>query len=241
MDILNHEGGHGLYEQNISRDYMYQPVGAANSLGIHESQSRFVENMIGRSREFWKYWLPIFKKIVDGYDNVSVDDMLRVAAAVRKSKIRIEADEVTYSLHVIIRYEIEQELISGKITVADLPRVWNSKYKEYLDVDIANDSEGVMQDTHWYGGAFGYFPTYALGNIYGAQFLETMEKDIPNWRELVRTGDFGPIKIWLRDHIHTHGSLYDAFELVKKVTSKEISAKPYLKYLEDKYSTIYDF
>lgn len=237
-----HEGGHGLYEMNLNPNYMYQPIGSASSLGIHESQSRFVENIIGRSTEFWEYFLPKFKALTNGiYDDVKLEDVVHAMNQVAKTKIRVEADEVTYSLHVIIRFEIERDLVAGKITIDDLPEAWNKKYKEYLDIDVVNDSEGVMQDTHWYGGMFGYFPTYALGNVYNAQMLNTMEKTIPNWKDLIRKGNFKPIKEWLINNVHKYGDLYDPADLIKKITNEELNVKYFIDYLNKKYSKLYDY
>lgn len=237
-----HEGGHALYEQNLNREWMYQPIGAYCSLGFHESQSRFVENIIGRSREFWEYFLPVLKNLTgDIYTDVSVDDIFPAVNAVKPSKIRIEADEVTYALHVIIRFEIERDLIAGKTNVTDLPKIWNDKYKEYLGIDVENDTEGVLQDTHWYGGSAGYFPTYVLGNIIGSQIVHVMEKEIPDWKDLVAKGEFTGIKKWMVDNVHNHGNIMDSLDLVQKVTGEEINVKYFLKYLNDKYSRIYGF
>ncbi|MHA1331268.1 MAG: carboxypeptidase M32, partial [Candidatus Hodarchaeales archaeon] len=235
-----HEGGHALYEQNLNRDYMFQPVGAHCSLGFHESQSRFIENIIGRSPEFWEFFLPRFKEITgDIFKDIDVDSMVKAVNEIRPSKIRVTADEVTYSLHVIIRFEIERELLKGNISLDELPKVWNQKYKEYLGVDIENDSEGVMQDTHWAGGAFGYFPTYALGNIYNAHLLAFMKKDIPNFNDLVREGNLKPIIDWLIEKVHKPSNLYDPPELIKRITGEEINPKYFIEYIQEKYSKIY--
>jgi len=237
-----HEGGHAIYGQNLNREWIFQPVGDGCSLGFHESQSRFVENIVGRSREFWQYFMPKLKHLTGNtFSNVALDDFVRAINEVRPSKIRVEADEVTYCLHVIIRFEIEQELIAGKISVADLPELWNRKYKEYLGLRIENDSEGVMQDTHWASGYFGYFPTYALGNIYSGQILEVMEKAIPSWRDELTKGTFSNIKEWLVQNVHRHGNLYDPPVLIKKIAGEEINVKPYLDYLNKKFSWVYGY
>jgi carboxypeptidase Taq len=237
-----HEGGHAIYEQNLKKDWIYQPIGNGNSLGFHESQSRFVENIVGRSREFWAYFFPILNKITGNtFAGVTLDDFTRAINDVRPSKIRVEADEVTYCLHVIIRFEIEQELIAGKINVADLPAIWNKKYKDYLGVTIENDSEGVMQDTHWAGGSFGYFPTYALGNVFSGQLLKTMERSMPNWRDDIAKGTFNNVKGWLIKNVHEYGALYDPAVLIKKITGDEINVNPYLNYLDKKYSWVYGY
>ncbi len=237
-----HEGGHAIYEQNLKPEWIYQPIGTSCSYGFHESQSRFVENIIGRSREFWVYFFPKLKELTgNAFSDLALDDFVRAINHVRPSKIRVEADEVTYCLHVIIRFEIERELIAGKIAVADLPEIWNRKYKEYLGVDIENDSEGVMQDTHWASGYFGYFPTYALGNIYSGQILNALERALPNWRGQIAEGNFHDVKKWLVENVHHFGDLYDPAVLIKKITGGEINAKPYLEYLNEKYSWIYGY
>lgn len=237
-----HEGGHAIYDQNLKQEWMFQPIGDSASLGFHESQSRFVENIIGRSREFWAYFYPKLNELTGNtFANLALDDFVRAVNHVRPSKIRVEADEVTYCLHVIIRFEIEQDLIPGKIAVGDLPEVWNQKYKKYLGVDIENDSEGVMQDIHWAGGDFGYFPTYALGNIISGQLLYTMEKSISDWKEQIARGNFRNIKNWLVRNVHQQGDLYDPAVLLKKITGEEMNVKPYLEYLDSKCSWIYGY
>jgi carboxypeptidase Taq len=237
-----HEGGHALYEQDLSPEWVYQPVGSACSTAIHESQSRFVENIVGRSPEFWVYYLPRLKELTgDVLSDVTLDSFVHAINEVKPSKIRVNADEVTYGLHIIIRFEIERDLIPGKIEVEELPEIWNEKYKEYLGVEIENDSEGVMQDTHWAGGSFGYFPTYALGNICDGQFLVAMEHDLPNCREELKKGNFHIIKSWLAENIHRYGALYDPEDLMKKVTNEEINPNHYLEYLNNKYSRLYEF
>ena len=237
-----HEAGHALYELGLNRDYMYQPVGLAASYGIHESMSRFVENMYGRSMEFWKYYLPRMNKLTDDiFSDVSVQDFVKASNLVQPSKIRIEADEVTYSLHIIIRFEIERNLFAGKVTIDELPQVWNEKYKEYLGMDIKNDSEGVMQDTHWASGYFGYFPSYALGNIYDGMWLEKLEKDVPDWLHHTEKGSFSPIKTWLTDNVYKYSKLYDPDDLVNHVVGQSLTAKPFLTYLEKKYADIFGF
>jgi carboxypeptidase Taq len=237
-----HEAGHATYEQNLKREWMYQPVGRSCSSGFHESQSRFVENIVGRSHEFWSYFLPKLKKMTGKtFADLRLDWFVHAINQVKPSKIRVEADEVTYCLHIIIRFNMERDLLADKITVKELPEIWNQSYKEYLDVKIANDSEGVMQDTHWASGSFGYFPSYALGNIYSGQILTTMEKDLPNWRKQIEKGNFGPVRNWLIKNVHAYGSLYDPLELIKKITGKELNVKPYLNYLNEKYSELYGF
>ena len=237
-----HEAGHAMYEQNLRRDWMFQPVGNGCSSGFHESQSRFVENIFGRSPEFWSYYLPELRRLTGSIlSGVGLNDFVRAVNVVRPSKIRVDADEVTYCLHVIIRFNIERDLFAGKISVADLPEVWNEKYMKYLDVKVENDSEGLMQDTHWGLGYFGYFPTYALGNIYDGQILATLKKQMPDWSERFARGDFLSIRQWLGENVHSYGDLYDPMDLMKKITGEEIAVKPFLDYLNDKYSNLYGY
>ena len=237
-----HEAGHGIYDQNLSQDFKYQFLGDSASYGVHESQSRFIENIIGRSREFWEFYLPKLKEMTGNvFSDVELDPFVHALNEVKPSKIRITADEVTYSLHVIIRFEIERDLLSGKITTEQLPEIWNAKYKEYLGVDIENDSEGVLQDTHWAGGAFSYFPSYAMGNIYNAQMLSKMVQDIPNYKTLVKKGELKPIIDWLIENVHSVSNLYDPPELIKRITGEDITPKYFIEYLNKKFSKIYGF
>jgi carboxypeptidase Taq len=157
------------------------------------------------------------------------------------SKIRVEADEVTYGLHIIIRFEIEQLLFAGKLAIDELPQAWNEKYREYLGVEVEHDSEGVMQDTHWAGGAYGYFPSYALGNIYGGMMLEKLGEDAPDWKDAVMSGNIAVVKGWLVENVHRHGNLYDPADLIKKITGGELTVEPFLSYLDDKYSKLYGY
>ncbi len=235
-----HEGGHAIYEQNYPPDGKFQPWGDAPSYGIHESQSRFVENMLGRSKEFITFFLPTLNKLTKNtFKDINVEQMTKAVNKVERSKIRIEADEVTYSLHVIIRFEIERDLFVNKVKISELPSVWNEKYDQYLGVEIETDSEGVMQDTHWALGYHGYFPCYALGNIYGGQFLAAMEKKIPTWLDLVASGKFGAIKQWLVDNVHLKGDLYDPEVLLHKITGEALNPKPFVYYLTAKYKSIF--
>lgn len=235
-----HETGHALYEQGLPQEWKYQPVGSFCSLGVHESQSRLYENIIGRSREFWTSTLPKIKTLAaPTLANLQLDKFIPSINAVKPSKIRIEADEVTYSLHVIIRFQIERDLFNNRITVSELPAIWNQKYKETLGVNIQNDAEGVMQDTHWASGLYGYFPTYALGNIYSGQIISTIQRDIPDWRSQLTAGNLENTQKWLTNKIYSHGNLYDPADLIKKATGKEPTVKPYLRYLQEKYSRLY--
>ncbi|MBS7616288.1 carboxypeptidase M32 [Candidatus Bathyarchaeota archaeon] len=237
-----HEAGHAMYEQNLNPEWIYQPVGTACSSGFHESQSRFVENIVGRSREFWSCFLPKLKAITgDVLSDVNLDTFVHAVNEVKPSKIRVEADEVTYCLHIIIRFNIERDLFAEKIKVEELPEIWNQSYKDYLGLTIENDSEGVMQDTHWASGLFGYFPSYALGNIYSGQILSQLEKELAEWREQIGRGNFRLVKSWLVNNVHKYGNLYDPADLIKLITGTELNVTPYLKYLEGKYSKLYGF
>ncbi len=236
-----HESGHALYEQNLNPKWMYQPVGSTCSYGIHESQSRFYENVIGRSKEFWTSFMPKIKKAAPILAKVELEEFVRAINRVERSKIRIEADEVTYNLHVIIRFEIERDLFSGKIEVNELPEAWNQKYADYLGVEVKDDSEGVMQDTHWASGLYGYFPSYALGNIYSGQITVAIAKELPDWRNQLASGKLNHVNHWLKRKIHSQGNLYDPEELIKEATGRKLNSEPYLQYLNKKYGEIYGF
>ncbi len=236
-----HESGHALYEQNLNPKWKYQPIGSTCSYGIHESQSRFYENVIGRSKEFWTSFMPKLKKAAPSLANVELDKFIRAINRVALSKIRIEADEVTYNLHVIIRFEIERDLFADKIAVNELPEAWNQKYADYLGVKVEDDSEGVMQDTHWASGLYGYFPSYALGNIYSGQITAAIAKDLPDWRNQLALGKLKHINGWLKRNIHSQGDLNDPEELIKKATGGTLNSELYLQYLNEKYSNIYEF
>jgi carboxypeptidase Taq len=237
-----HEAGHAMYEQDVPQEWKYQPIGASCSYGIHESQSRFIENIIGRSREFWISFLPKLKKITEpSLARLELDQFVRAINQVKPSKIRVEADEVTYCLHITIRFQIERDLFENKIEVNQLPEIWNQKYKENLGLRIENDSEGVMQDTHWASGFYGYFPSYALGNIYSGQILAALAKDMQDWRSQLAQGNLKNIKGWLVKNVHSHGDLYDPTDLIRRITGKKLDAEPYLQYLQEKYSKLYGF
>ena len=234
-----HEGGHALYEQHIPDSLVNTGLDGGVSMGIHESQSRFYENIVGRSKEFLSFILPYIKEKFTNLADITLDEFYEAVNYVNPSLIRTEADELTYSLHIIIRYEIEKALINGEIEVEDLPKVWNKKYEEFLGVIPKDDEEGVLQDMHWSAGNIGYFPSYALGNLYGGQFLNTMLKDNPTAISDLTNGDLTYINNWLRDNIHVYGGVYTPDELVEKVTGEELSTKYFLDYLEGKYTKIY--
>jgi carboxypeptidase Taq len=235
-----HEGGHALYEQNISTILEDTPMGTASSMGIHESQSRFWENNIGRSYNFWScYYEDLNKIFPEEFKGVSLEDFYKAINKVEPSLIRTDADEVTYNLHVMIRYEIEKSLINKEIKVANLPAIWKEKMKEYLGIEPKNDKEGVLQDVHWSGGSFGYFPSYTLGNIYSAQIYNAIRKQFNNFDELIKNGELTKIKDWLSENIHKHGKLLTPAEILKSVTGEEINSGYLIDYLESKYKEIY--
>jgi carboxypeptidase Taq len=235
-----HEGGHALYEQNISQDLIGTNLCSGTSLGIHESQSRFWENVVGRSREFWsRYYNDLQARYPGQLNEVKEEDFYRAINHIHPSLIRVEADELTYNLHIMVRYEIEKELINGTIQVSELPAVWNAKYKEYLGIVPPNDAQGVLQDVHWAGGAFGYFPSYSLGNMYAAQITNTMKKQLPNFDALIAEGNLEPIKTYLSDKIYQYGKLLTPTEVIVQVTGEELNPEYLMNYLEEKYKKIY--
>lgn len=235
-----HECGHALYEQNISEELMGTPLCDGTSMGIHESQSLFCENFVGRNYSFWKKNYNRLKEFSAGqFDDVDLDEFYKAINVAGPSLIRIEADELTYSLHIILRYEIEKALINGEIEVIDLPQIWNDKMEEYLGIRPSHDGEGVLQDVHWAGGAFGYFPSYALGYIYSAQLKYQLDKDIPNFDELLEKGDFTPIKNWLNTNIHQYGKMKKPLELMNDITGEGLEPKYLIDYLQQKYQGIY--
>ncbi|MGL5354685.1 MAG: carboxypeptidase M32 [Clostridium sp.] len=234
-----HEGGHGIYEQGIPESLEGTGLAGGVSMGIHESQSRFYENLIGRSKEFWTYFLPLAKENFKSFKDTTLEEFYEAVNYVEPSLIRTEADELTYSLHIIIRYEIEKSLINDEIEVSDLPRVWNEKYKEYLGIEPGNDGEGVLQDMHWSDGSFGYFPSYALGNVYGAQMLNKLLQERPDTFKEVSEGNLKGVHEWLKENVHKHGCIYSPAELIKNITGEEINTKYFLEYLNNKYLSIY--
>lgn len=239
MFSVIHEGGHALYELNGCDEYENTSLAGGVSMGIHESQSRLFENIIGRSREFCESLMPVLKELFPGQmSGVSAEELYRAVNKAVPSLIRINADELTYPLHIIVRYELEKALIGGELEVSKLPEAWNEKYKEYLGVEVPDDARGVLQDSHWGGGMFGYFPSYALGSAYGAQIVNTMKKELP-FKELILRGDLRPIVGWLTTHIYRFGKLYDPEELIEKCCGEKFSAKYYIDYLTNKFKELY--
>ncbi len=236
-----HEAGHGLYEQGLPHDRFGLPSGQATSLGIHESQSRMWENLVGRSLAFCEHFFPAAREAFPGaLADVTLDDFYFAINDVRPSLIRTESDEVTYNLHILIRFELEQALLNDELRVSDLPAAWNDKYRSYLGIAPPNDAEGVLQDVHWSSGAFGYFPTYTLGNLYAAQFFEQAEADVGDLAGKFRRGEFSPLLDWLRQNIHALGRCYSAAELVQRVTDKPLSHDPLMRCLRGKFRSLYD-
>lgn len=229
-----HETGHALYEQGLLAEHAGTPMGRSVSLGIHESQSRFYENMIGRSREFSIYLAPLASRIFG--ISLSPDQLWRTVNQVRPSLIRVEADEVSYSLHVVIRMLLEERIASGELNALDLPAAWDDLYYHYLGIRAPSPKDGVMQDVHWYQGAFGYFPTYALGNLFAAQLLAAMERDLPTMWQGVALGDFVPILDWLRRSVHRRGMQYPSLELVQQVTGEPLTDRYFIEYLRKKFA-----
>ena len=237
-----HEMGHAFYEMDFPSEIRGSCLAEGASMGIHESQSRLWENVIGRSFSFWEAMFPALRSCFPGVLSlVQADAFYRAINLVEPSLIRIEADEVTYSLHIILRFDLERELFSGRLDPADLPDAWRKKMRELLGVEPDLDTQGILQDVHWSIGAFGYFPSYALGNIYGLQFWEKLKSDIPNVERLIAEGKFVPIREWLRENIYVWGRRLDPRDLLKTVTGKTLSAEPFLRYIESKYSGVYGF
>jgi len=235
-----HEAGHGLYEQGLDPERFRDPAGQACSTGIHESQSRLWENFIGRSRPFWTRYYPALCRAFPGtLDDVPMEAFYGAVNAVAPSLIRIEADEATYNLHIILRFELEADLIAGRIETRDLPGLWRARMLESLGLEPSDDRTGVLQDIHWSVGLIGYFPTYALGNLYGAQFMEQLRRDLPDLDDAVARGELRVVKEWLNRNIHIHGRRWSAPELCARVTGAPLSADPLLRHLKGKYAGIY--
>ena len=240
MYSVIHEGGHALYELGADDCYNYTALSGGVSMGIHESQSRFYENLMGRSEAFIRCIFPKVKELFpEQMEGVDAERFYRAVNKAEASLIRTEADELTYCLHIMVRYEIEKQLIGGTLEVKDVPAEWKRLYKEYLGVDVPNDREGCLQDSHWSGGAVGYFPSYALGSAYGPQLLKVMEKDLGDVYEDVAKGDLSRVTGWLKEHIHRHASFIKPGELFESVCGK-FDAKYYTDYLTEKYSKLYN-
>ncbi len=235
-----HEGGHALYEQGIANGLSRTPLGNGASLAFHESQSRMWENLVGRSLPFWEHFYPRLQEVFPAhFGNLPLEAFYKGINKVEPSLIRVEADEATYNLHIMLRLEIEIGLMDGTLQVRDLPEIWNTRMQEYLGVTPPNDAQGVLQDVHWSGGMIGYFSTYALGNIISAQLWEKILEDIPDLYAQMRQGKFEALLAWVREKIHRHGAKYEPKELIQRITGSPMDPTPYMRYLEAKFGEIY--
>lgn len=235
-----HEAGHAMYEQGINHAYERTALVHGTSLAIHESQSRMWENLVGRSLPFWEFTFPRLKKTFPSQlDGIGVKNFYRAINKVEPSLIRVNSDEATYNLHIMLRLELEIAMVEGTLSIGDLPETWNARMDEYLGVRPPNDAQGVLQDIHWSYGSIGYFSTYALGNLVSAQLWEKINKDIGGLQLQIRAGKFDALLEWLRTNIHVHGRKYDPQDLIQRVTGERISPEPYIRYLNHKYSEIY--
>ncbi len=235
-----HEAGHGIYEQGLDRSAFGTPIGDAASLGVHESQSRMWENFVGRSRAFWSHFYPPAQSTFpEALNGVGCDDFYAAVNDVRPSFIRVEADEVTYNLHIMIRFELEQRLIAGELLPADVPAAWNSVYTESLGITPPNDAQGCLQDIHWSHGLLGYFPTYALGNMYAAQLFEAARRSLGDLDALFAKGEFTPLREWLNSNVHKYGRQFVPSRLVERITGTPLSHRPLVAHLKAKFEPIY--
>lgn len=236
-----HEAGHGLYEMGLDKkNHFGTPMGASISLGIHESQSRMWENQVGRSKPFWKYFFPQAERLFrDSLAGVNIDDFYGAINNVAPSYIRVEADEATYNLHILLRFELERALLTGDLNPKDVAGEWRERFKKYFGIEVDSDANGCLQDVHWSAGLVGYFPTYTLGNLYSAQFFAKIREEMPDLDGQFERGEFGALRKWLLDNIHIHGQRYRATDLVKRVTGKPLSHKPLMDYMKAKYGEIY--
>jgi carboxypeptidase Taq len=235
-----HECGHGLYEEGVAPSLQRSPLARPESLSMHESQSRLWENMVGRGRAFSTVLAPAVAETSQGAVQLDPDTLYRAVNQVSPSFIRVEADEATYGLHVVLRFELEQDLIEGRLGVNDLPAAWNARFKEYLGLDVPDDTEGVLQDVHWSAGMIGYFPTYALGNLIAGQLWERVNQDIPDLQDQLQAGELDALRDWLREHIHRHGAKFPASELLQRVVGGPMAVGPFIVYLKRKLSDVYE-
>ena len=235
-----HECGHALYDQGMAQELDRTGLDNGASLAVHESQSRLWENLVGRSLPFWEHFYPRLKKVFPQLAEVPLEKFYTGINKVQPTFIRVEADEATYNLHIMLRLEIEMALLEGKVAVKDLPALWNAKMQEYLGVTPPDDARGVLQDVHWSGGTIGYFPTYVLGNLVSAQLWEKINQDIPDLNDQIRAGKFEALLAWLREKIHRHGAKFEPQELVQKVTGSRIDPSAYVRYLTKKFGEIYN-
>jgi carboxypeptidase Taq len=236
-----HEAGHALYEQGVNPNYARTPLAGGTSMGVHESQSKLWENLVGRSKPFWSYYYSKLQETFpEALGRVDLGAFYRAINVLEPSLIRVEADEVTYNLHILLRFELEVALLEGALSVAELPSAWDAKMEEYLSITPGNDAEGVLQDVHWSNGLFGYFPTYTIGNVLSVQFFEAAVNAHPEIPTEMKEGRFSTLHCWLRENIYRHGSRYYPAELIEKVTGRSLDSKPYLGYLKNKFGEVYD-
>ena len=236
-----HEAGHAMYEQGVDPKLDRTSLATGTSLGIHESQSRMWENLVGRSKGFWSAYFSRLQEFFPGQlGDVDLGDFYRMINKVERSLIRVEADEATYDLHIMLRFELEISLMDGSLAVKDLPQAWNKKFEEFLGITPPDDAEGVLQDIHWSGGMIGYFPTYSLGNLIAAQLWNKINDDIPDIEKKIAKAEFGDLLAWLQENIHRHGAKYEPLDLLKRATGQSLDAEPYLQYLEHKFGEIYE-
>jgi carboxypeptidase Taq len=232
-----HEFGHGVYEYDVDPSFARTPLGGGASSAVHESQSRTWENLVGRSPGFWRWFYPQLQALIpERLGQIDETSFVRSINAVRPGLIRGDADEVTYGLHIILRFELEQELLAGSVSVHDLPRVWRARMLEYLGVEVPDDARGVLQDMHWAVGLFGYFPTYQLGNVISVQIWERAVADLGALEERFARGEFSSLREWLREHVYRHGSKYPPRELLRRVAGSELDPEPYLRYVHAKFA-----
>lgn len=231
-----HEAGHGIYDQSFDRLGLPATLADAPGLGMHESQSRGYENVIGRSRPFWEFWFPRLQEVFpEATKGVTLDEFVKQVNTSKRSFIRVEADELSYNLHLAVRFELERAMINGDLAVKDLPEAWNAGFEKWFGLRPPSNKEGVLQDVHWSGGSFGYFPTYTLGNVYAAQFGEVARRDIPNWDDLLRAGEYGPIVAWFDEHVYRHGEAFTGRQLVERITGGPVDVAPLVRYLEGRF------
>ena len=233
-----HEVGHATYNHQVDQKYEGRHIVNMISMGMHESQSRLLENCIGRSKAFWDYNYPLWQEEIAYLKDVKQEEFLAYINQVNPSLIRIEADELTYSIHILIRYIIEKGMFDGSIDLDDLPQIWNKLYKEYLGVDVIDDCHGILQDVHWSYSSFGYFPTYALGSAIACQIMSKMNQDL-DVEQLLKDNKLANIQAWLKENVHQYGGLYSYNEILKRITDEEFNARYYIDYLKDKYSKLY--
>ncbi len=239
---IMHEAGHGIYEQGLPKEHYGTPCGETYSLGLHESQSRMWENMVGRSKPFWKFLFPAAQKnYPDSLKDVTLDQFYFAVNDVRPSFIRVEADEATYNMHILLRFEIESAFFNGDLALKDVPFAWNEKFEKYFGIKPPDDAQGCLQDVHWSAGLIGYFPTYTLGNLYAAQFFAKADEELGGLHAQFEKGDFKPLLEWLRKNIHQHGRRYRAGDLVQRVTGAPLSHKHLMEYMNKKFGELYGF